>query len=96
MIPVPQYPLYSATLVLNQAVTVGYVLDEEQNWTMHAEELESKYQKHIQAHPDQKVRGLVVINPSNPTGAVISEQTAIEVIEFCARHDITLFADEVY
>lgn len=96
MIPIPQYPLYSATLVLNNAMTVGYELDEESNWSLSVEKLETIYSTHLKAHPDVKIRALIVINPSNPCGAVLSKETCFDVIKFCAKHDIVLIADEVY
>ncbi|CAL5986026.1 Alanine_aminotransferase [Hexamita inflata] len=96
MIPIPQYPLYSATLVMNSAMKVGYELDEANNWTLDVKILEKVYQTHQVEHPEVKIRALIVINPSNPCGAVLPGKIATEVIDFCAKHDIALFADEVY
>ena len=66
--PIPQYPLYSATITLYGAKLVGYYLDEEHNWGLDMEELERK----VEYAKSQNIRlkGLVVINPGNPTGMV--------------------------
>lgn len=96
MIPIPQYPLYSAALVLNSAMTVGYELDEEKNWSLSVEKLEKVWADHCSQHPDVKIKALVVISPSNPTGAVLPPAIVKQVIGFCARHDIVMMADEVY
>lgn len=65
MIPVPQYPLYSATLSEYGAYQIEYFLDEENNWALNIDELE----RSINASKDHCVpRGIVIINPGNPTG----------------------------
>lgn len=94
MTPIPQYPLYSATLSLLGGVGVGYYLDESKGWTLTRQELE-------RALEDGKrrglnVRGLVVINPGNPTGQVLPVNVMKEVVAFCERHSLVLMADEVY
>ncbi len=65
MIPVPQYPLYSATLSEYGAHQIGYFLDEDNNWALNIDELE----RAINESKERCVpRGIVVINPGNPTG----------------------------
>ena len=65
MIPVPQYPLYSATLAEYGAYQIAYYLDEEHNWALNIEELE----RALEEAKDRCVpRGIVIINPGNPTG----------------------------
>lgn len=67
MIPVPQYPLYSATLSEYGAYPVEYYLDEDNNWALNIDELE----RSINASKDRcEPRGIVVINPGNPTGKI--------------------------
>eukprot|EP00579_Thalassiosira_antarctica_P005836 CAMPEP_0201894500 /NCGR_PEP_ID=MMETSP0902-20130614/40834_1 /ASSEMBLY_ACC=CAM_ASM_000551 /TAXON_ID=420261 /ORGANISM="Thalassiosira antarctica, Strain CCMP982" /LENGTH=538 /DNA_ID=CAMNT_0048426559 /DNA_START=1 /DNA_END=1617 /DNA_ORIENTATION=+ len=94
MIPIPQYPLYSATLDLLGGHKVGYYMDEESGWGLNMEELERSL-----ADAKAKginVAGLVLINPGNPTGQVSSPDEVKEVVKFCARHNLVLLSDEVY
>ena len=66
MIPVPQYPLYSATLAEYGAFQIEYYLDEENNWALNIDELE----RALSSAQDRCVpRGIVIINPGNPTGS---------------------------
>lgn len=94
MIPVPQYPLYSASIALYGGSPVGYELDEDDNWGLKAAELE----KRLAAAREEglNVRALCVINPGNPTGNCMTEENMREVVEFCQRENIILMADEVY
>jgi alanine transaminase len=65
MIPVPQYPLYSATLSEYGAYPIDYYLDEDNNWALNINELE----RAVNESKDHCVpRGIVIINPGNPTG----------------------------
>jgi len=94
LIPVPQYPLYSASLTLLGGAEVPYYLDEDAGWALAIPELE-------RAVADAKERGvtpraIAVINPGNPTGAVLAEDNMREVVRFCAEHELVLMADEVY
>lgn len=94
MIPIPQYPLYSASLTLLGGQKIGYFLDEENDWQLSeailSESLASAKREGI--HPV----GLVVINPGNPTGAVLSRENVAMIIRFAQRHGLALVADEVY
>lgn len=94
MIPIPQYPIYSATLDLLGGHKVGYFLDEEKNWDLNLEELERSLKEATDNGVD--VRGLVLINPGNPTGQVLSESAVQDIVKFCAKHNLVLLADEVY
>lgn len=94
MTPTPQYPLYSATLDLLGGHGVGYYLDEESGWGLNMEELERSL-------ADAKAKGinvcgLVLINPGNPTGQVLSSDQVKDVVLFCAKHNLVLLSDEVY
>jgi alanine transaminase len=94
MIPIPQYPLYSATIAMLQGQQVGYYLDEENGWELSLEELERAYKEAL----DQgiTVTSLVLINPGNPSGSVLSRDNLHGVVRFCAKYKILLLADEVY
>ncbi|CAG8468035.1 9690_t:CDS:2 [Ambispora leptoticha] len=94
MIPIPQYPLYSATISLFNAKAVPYYLDEEQEWSLDIKGLYSSISKARENGID--VRALVIINPGNPTGQCLPLENMREVIDFCHKERILLIADEVY
>jgi len=93
MIPIPQYPLYSASIVEYNMEQVGYYLDEDNDWGLDVKELERSIQE---ARKRCEVRGIVVINPGNPTGQVLTRENIVDVIKFAHREKLFLFADEVY
>ncbi len=94
MIPVPQYPLYSATIDLYGGKQIPYYLDEENHWQLSEEILTQS----ITAAKNKGIRpvAIAVINPGNPTGAVLTRENIEMVIRFARRHSLSIFADEVY
>jgi aspartate/methionine/tyrosine aminotransferase len=94
MIPIPQYPLYSATIALLGGRQIGYLLDESMEWQLNEAVLTDSFRAAV----EEGVRpvGLAVINPGNPTGGVLSEENIRMVIGFARRHGLALIADEVY
>lgn len=94
MIPIPQYPLYSASLALYGGRQIGYYLDERHGWQLDETALTESLQKAVGggAHPV----ALVVINPGNPTGAVLSPENIRMVVRFAREHNLAIIADEVY
>jgi len=94
MIPIPQYPLYSATISLCHGLGVPYYLDESKNWDLSLEELNSSLAKAKAAGVE--VRALAVINPGNPTGQCLSIESMRGILKFCHANSIVLLADEVY
>jgi len=94
LVPVPQYPLYSATLRLCNGSMVPYYLDEANDWGLSVDELARAVGEARAA--GKTVRGLAVINPGNPTGQCLSEENMRDVVKFCEREGIALMADEVY
>ena len=94
MIPIPQYPLYSASLTAFQGQAVPYPLDEDTQWGLSVEGLKTSVETARAKGID--VRSLVVINPGNPTGQCLSYDNIKEIVEFCAKERVILFADEVY
>lgn len=94
LVPIPQYPLYSASLALQEAHMLGYELDEAANWAMPVPMLEAKLAE-AKAN-GVETRALVVINPGNPTGNCLTKANMEEIVAFCAKHDLVLMADEVY
>lgn len=94
MIPIPQYPLYSATICKAGGTQINYYPDEDQDWLINKEILETSYNKAIA--DGVTVKAIAVINPGNPTGAILDKQTVDDVINFAQEHNIAIIADEVY
>lgn len=94
LVPIPQYPLYSATLTLYGGTLVPYYLEEDKEWGMNVQHL--KAQLEDARSKGLNVRGLVVINPGNPTGQVLAEENQVEVLKFCKEEKMVMLADEVY
>ncbi|XP_029420040.1 alanine aminotransferase 1 isoform X2 [Nannospalax galili] len=93
LIPIPQYPLYSAALAELDAVQVDYYLDEERAWALDPVELRRAL---CQARDRCCPRALCVINPGNPTGQVQTRECIEAVIRFAFEEGLFLMADEVY
>ena len=94
MIPIPQYPLYTASIALRKGNAVSYYLDEEKGWSIDIDHLEESL---VKAKEDGiVVNSFVLINPGNPTGQVLSREAMHDVVKFCARNKLVLMADEVY
>jgi alanine transaminase len=94
LIPIPQYPLYTATLAAHSGAGIPYHLDEEADWATSAPEIEAAIHKAVGEGIEPKA--LVIINPGNPTGALLDEPTMQRVVRLCEQHDLVLLADEVY
>lgn len=93
MIPIPQYPLYTATLAEYNAHPIGYFLDEANTWALNIPEMK----RAIKEARDKCVpKGIVIINPGNPTGQVLSRKNIEEIIKFAKEENLFLMADEVY
>jgi aspartate/methionine/tyrosine aminotransferase len=92
--PVPQYPLYSATVALYGGSMVGYQLDEDDGWQLSEPTLEHSIAQGKAAGVSPVL--IVVINPGNPTGAVLSIENVKMVVRFAKRHGLAIIADEVY
>jgi aspartate/methionine/tyrosine aminotransferase len=94
MIPIPQYPLYSASIELYGGKQIGYYLDENNSWQLNEQILTESIRKAI-------VNGInpvaiAVINPGNPTGAVLSYSNIVMIINFAKKYNLSILADEVY
>ncbi len=94
LIPIPQYPLYSATIALYEGTAVPYELDEAADWAFSRATLEAAHAAAVAR--GIRPRAIVVINPGNPTGAVLDEKNVEAVLEFAHAHDLAVLADEVY
>ncbi|KAL0871556.1 hypothetical protein ABMA27_004091 [Loxostege sticticalis] len=93
MIPIPQYPLYSASLAEFGLSPCRYFLNEETNWGLDISELERARDEGMKS---SMVRALVIINPGNPTGQVLTRENIESIIKFAHAHKLFIFADEVY
>ena len=94
LVPIPQYPLYSAALALAQAHLLPYELDEDAGWSLPLSELEKSLAEARAAGVSP--RSLVVINPGNPTGNCLPLENMQQIVRFCVQEGLVLMADEVY
>lgn len=94
MIPIPQYPLYSATITLYGGAAVPYHLVESAQWKLSREVLEGSYE--AARAKGIRPRAICVINPGNPTGAVLDEENVEQVVDFARERGLSVLADEVY
>ncbi|VFQ83740.1 unnamed protein product [Cuscuta campestris] len=92
--PIPQYPLYSALIALYGGTLVPYYLDEANGWGLEISEVKKQLETATSEGID--VKALVVINPGNPTGQVLTEADQKELVHFCKEEGLLLLADEVY
>ncbi|MBQ7608635.1 MAG: pyridoxal phosphate-dependent aminotransferase [Desulfovibrionaceae bacterium] len=88
LVPSPDYPLWTASVTLAGGVAVHYVCDEASNWYPDVADIRAKV--------TDKTKGIVVINPNNPTGALYPKEILEQIVEIAREHDLILFADEIY
>lgn len=94
LVPIPQYPLYTATLALLNAQCVPYHLEEQKAWGTDIDVMYQSIKDAKAAGTD--VRAVVVINPGNPTGASLSAEDIKKVLDIAAEESLVVIADEVY
>ncbi|KAI2794501.1 putative alanine aminotransferase [Penicillium oxalicum] len=94
LVPIPQYPLYTATLALLNAKCVPYLLEEEKAWGTNVTAITQSVKEAKAAGTN--VRAVVVINPGNPTGASLTPDDIKKVIDVAAEEQLVIMADEVY
>ena len=88
LIPMPDYPLWTAAANLAGGTAVHYRCNEDDNWHPDIEDIKSKI--------TPKTKGIVVINPNNPTGALYSDELLRQIIEVAKAHNLIIMADEIY
>ncbi len=88
LVPMPDYPLWTAAANLAGGTAVHYRCNEEDNWHPDIEDIKSKI--------TSKTKGIVVINPNNPTGALYSDEVLLQIIQVAKEHDLIIMADEIY
>lgn len=88
LVPSPDYPLWTAAVTLSGGTAVHYVCDEQAEWQPDLEDIKNKITPHT--------KGIVIINPNNPTGALYSDEVLLGIIELARQHNLIIFADEIY
>ena len=88
LVPAPDYPLWTASVTLAGGTAVHYICDEEAGWYPDVKDIERKI--------TPRTKGIVVINPNNPTGALYPESLLREIAKLAEEHDLIIFADEIY
>ena len=88
LLPAPDYPLWTAAASLSGGTPVHYRCDEAKGWMPDIADIRAKI--------TPRTKGLVVINPNNPTGALYSDALLLEIVAIAREHGLVLFADEVY
>lgn len=88
LIPMPDYPLWTAATSLSGGTPVHYLCDEDDDWNPSIEDIRSKI--------TEKTKAIVVINPNNPTGAVYSPEILRNIVQVAREHDLLILADEIY
>jgi len=88
LLPAPDYPLWTAAASLSGGKPVHYLCDESQGWAPNLDDIRAKI--------TPRTKGIVVINPNNPTGALYSDATLQAIVNLARQHGLVIFADEVY
>ena len=88
LIPSPDYPLHTAVVGLSGGTPVHYICDEQSDWMPDIADIRAKI--------TPRTKGIVVINPNNPTGAVYPDSLLLEIVQVAREHQLIVFADEIY
>ncbi len=88
LVPAPDYPLWTASVTLAGGTAVHYVCDEEQDWYPDIDDIKKKV--------TDKTKGIVIINPNNPTGALYPKEILEQIVEVARQNGLIIFADEIY
>jgi alanine-synthesizing transaminase len=88
LVPAPDYPLWTAAVNLAGGKARHYLCDEQSDWFPDIDDIKSKI--------TDRTRGIVVINPNNPTGSVYSRDVLEQIVQLARDHNLIVFADEIY
>lgn len=88
LVPMPDYPLWTASISLAGGKAVHYMCDEESEWNPDIKDIRSKI--------TSKTKAIVLINPNNPTGAVYPKEILEQIVEIAREFDLIIFSDEIY
>ena len=88
LVPAPDYPLWTASVTLAGGTAVHYICDEQSDWMPDIDDIRKKV--------TPRTKGIVVINPNNPTGALYPKDVLEQIVQVARENDLILFADEIY
>ncbi|NCC87330.1 MAG: pyridoxal phosphate-dependent aminotransferase [Clostridia bacterium] len=88
LVPSPDYPLWTASVKLSGGNPVHYICDEQSGWIPDIDDMKKKI--------TPKTKGIIVINPNNPTGALYPKEILEQIIAVARENDLVIFADEIY
>lgn len=88
LLPAPDYPLWTAAVTLAGGTPVHYVCDEQNEWNPDIDDIRKKI--------TPRTKGIVIINPNNPTGALYSREILEEIVNFARENELIIFSDEIY
>lgn len=88
LVPMPDYPLWTASVTLAGGKAVHYLCDEENDWYPNLDDIRSKI--------TDKTKGIVIINPNNPTGTIYSDEMLKSLVQVARENELIIFADEIY
>ena len=87
-VPAPDYPLWTASVTLAGGTAVHYICDEQANWYPDVKDIEKKI--------TPRTKGIVIINPNNPTGAIMEKEDLEAIAPIIEKHDLFVISDEIY
>ncbi|MGM0020330.1 aminotransferase AlaT [Enterococcus sp. DIV0609] len=88
LVPMPDYPLWTASVSLAGGTPVHYICDEQAEWYPDIDDIKSKITSNTKA--------IVIINPNNPTGALYPKELLLEIVEVARQNDLIIYSDEIY
>ncbi|MDO4632739.1 MAG: pyridoxal phosphate-dependent aminotransferase [Eubacteriales bacterium] len=88
LLPAPDYPLWTGAVTLAGGKAVHYICDEQSDWNPDMDDIRSKI--------TDRTKGIVIINPNNPTGALYPKEVLQQIVEIAREHGLIIFADEIY
>jgi alanine-synthesizing transaminase len=88
LVPMPDYPLWTASVSLAGGTPVHYICDEQAEWYPDIDDIKSKI--------TSRTKAIVIINPNNPTGALYPKEVLEEIVEVARQYDLIIYSDEIY
>ena len=88
LVPMPDYPLWTASIALAGGTPVHYICDEEAEWYPDIDDIKSKI--------TSRTKAIVIINPNNPTGALYPKELLEEIVEVARQNNLIIYSDEIY
>lgn len=88
LVPMPDYPLWTASINLSGGKAIHYICDEENEWYPNIQDIKSKI--------NDKTKGIIIINPNNPTGSLYSKEILNKIVEIAKENKLIIFSDEIY